>query len=369
MHEIKGTRDTDLSRVAEILHGIPSDVLAELRAIPQPTSSLSDGKKKQDGIDTGKALDAVAGREKWDALVKQDAADGDRQVFFSKEANDESIKKSAREHDDKERTWVFAGAGGNAVSAAEIILANTTKAKVSLVARNTPPGLFQNGQFRAMAEKHGDSSVADKAKEEGVTIDTSKTSKRLRVVIDKDIDFTTPVLETRTDGSQEIVLHSKQKGEDAETVGPYKDPKSKRALSGDMFVTALGSPGQLPPEIGALAQEARRKYPTFPSSPEKQRPVWIEADFAADGRYLGYTVHIRIGPDYRAFEVRGAASRGGFVPREEFLRMRDGEEMLIRINHADAEDAPAKSGNFAGSLGPTVTQTSQQHVERKRKSP
>jgi hypothetical protein len=97
--------------------------------------------------------------------------------------------------------------------------------------------------------------------------------------------------------------------------------------------------------------------------------VWIEADFAADGRYLGYTVHIRIGPDYRAFEVRGAASRGGFVPREEFLRMHDGEETLVRINHADVEDAPAKSGNFAGSLGPTATQTSQQHRERKRKSP
>jgi hypothetical protein len=360
MHEIKGTRDTDLSRVAEILHGIPSDVLAELRAIPQPATLLADGTEKLDGVATKRALDAVAGREKWDALVKQDAADGDRQVFFSKEANDESIKKSAREHDDKERTWVFAGAGGNAVSGAEIVLANTQKAKVLLVARDTPPGLFQNGQFRSMAEKHGDSSVAEKAKEQGFTIDTSKTSNRLRIVIDKVVDFTTPGLETRGDGTQAIVLHSKQ--------APYKD-SSNRMIEGDMFVSALGSPGQLPPEIGALAREARRKYPTSDATSEKQRPVWIEADFSSDDRYLGYTIHVRVGDAYRAFEVRGAASRGPFVPREEFERMEKGPEMLRKIDSASAEDAPAKSGNFAGGLGPTATQTSQQHAGRKKAEP
>jgi hypothetical protein len=353
LHEIKTTRDADLSRVGEILRDAPTDVLAELRAT-----------KPGDGVDASRALDAVAGRERWENLVNKDKADGDRQIFFSKEANDESIKKSAREHDDKERTWVFAGAGGNAVSAAEIILANTQKAKVYLAARDTPPGLFQNGQFRSMAEKHGDASVAEAAAREGFTIDPSKTSNRLHVELDPNIDLATPTIGTRPDGSQEIVLHGKR----GSGTAPLTD-KRGHEIKGDMFVSALGSPGQLPPEIGALAMEARRKYPLQANSERAARPVWIEADFSKDGRYLGYTVHIRIGRSHRTFEVRGAASRSPFLPRHEFKRMgADGETDLKKIDVANEQDAHSKSGNFAGGLGPTATQSSQQHVERERKT-
>ena len=84
----------------------------------------------------------------------------------SKEANDETIKRDREERDDVKRTWVFAGAGGNAVSGA-IILANTQKAEVTLVAQDQPAGLFENGQFRSMAEHHGDAVVANYAKAAG----------------------------------------------------------------------------------------------------------------------------------------------------------------------------------------------------------
>jgi len=132
-----------------------------------------------------------------------------------------------------------------------------------------------------------------------------------------------------------------------------------------MFVSALGSPGQLPPEIGALALEARRRDPVGDRAPvPEERPVWIKADFAKnDGRYLGYTVHVRIGSGHRAFEVRGAASR--FVPRDEFQRMgAGGKTDLERMDQAWTDDAHSKSGNFAGGMSPTAAQGSQQHVEK-----
>ena len=132
-------------------------------------------------------------------------------------------------------------------------------------------------------------------------------------------------------------------------------------IVGDMFVSALGSPGQLPPDIGALALEARRSI-RGSRSPDEERPVWIKADFArADGRYLGYTVHIRIGDGYRAFEVRGAASR--FVPREE---LRGWGPLETRPGGIAARGARTltKGGNFAGGMGPTAVQGSQQHVKK-----
>ncbi|MDQ3298594.1 MAG: hypothetical protein M3619_18565, partial [Myxococcota bacterium] len=364
--DIKTTRDVELARVADALRDASPDMLTAMRDTETTASKAAPAvstTKQAERIPVEIALKAVKGGERWDALVKQDAADGERQIFFSKEANDETIKKAAKDRDDVKRTWVFAGAGGNAVSGAEIILANTQKAEVTLVAQNQPAGLFENGQFRSMAEHHGDAEVAGYAKAADVVVDVSRSTKRLHLVLNSKLDFATPEIRTASDGSQRVELRTK--GDDKART-PVPVVHDTQTVAGDMFVSALGSPGQLPPEIGALALEARRRDPAHDDADAKprERPVWIKADFAkGDGRYLGYTLHIRIGGGYRAFEVRGAASR--FVPREEFLRMGpDGDKDLARIYQAWTDDAHAKSGNFAGGTAPTTVQGSQQHVEK-----
>lgn len=368
LQDIKTTRDVDLSRVADVLRDASPELLAAMRDTGKTDSKAAspdvrtDPETDQaDRIPVETALNAVKGGERWDELVKQDAADGERQIFFSKEANNETIKKTAKERDDVKRTWVFAGAGGNAVSGAEIILANTRNADVTLVAQGQPAGLFANGQFRSMSEQHGDAKVADYARAAGVIIDVSRSSKRLHLVLDSSIDFAAPEITTGSDGSQRVELRNKVEGG-----APVPVEHGGQRIAGDMFVSALGSPGQLPPEIGALALEARRRDPAHDNAKDRdQRPVWIKADFAeSDGRYLGYTVHIRIGSGHRAFEVRGAAAR--FMPREEFVRMgAAGDNDVARMNQAWTDDAHAKSGNFAGGLGPTAVQGSQQHVRKK----
>ncbi|MDQ3337409.1 MAG: hypothetical protein M4D80_19780 [Myxococcota bacterium] len=357
LQQIGTTRDADLSRLGEVLRDAPPELITALR---QADDSARAG-IKVDTIPVATALDAVKGRERWDELVNQDASDGERQIFFSKEANDATIKKTAKQRDDVKRTWVFAGAGGNAVSGAEIILANTQNAEVTLVARDQPAGLFENGQVRSMAEKHGDAVVAGYAKQAGLIIDTARSTKRLHMFLDGTLDFARPEISTRDDGSQRIELRRKT------TDGAAPVVQDNQPIAGDMFVSALGSPGQLPPEIGALAMEARRIDPArdTPGTKPNERPVWIEADFAKDSeRYLGYTVHIRIGHRHRSFEVRGAASR--YFPKEEFLRMgNDGKDDIAKIERAWTDDAHPKGGNFAGGMAPTNVQTSEQHVEKK----
>ncbi len=366
LQDIKTTRDVELARVADVLRDASPDMLAAMRdteATASKAAPADSTTKQTERIPVKTALNAVKGGERWDALVKQDAADGERQIFFSKEANDETIKKAAKERDDVKRTWVFAGAGGNAVSGAEIILANTQKAEVTLVAQSQPAGLFENGQFRSMAERHGDAEVAGYAKAAGVVVDLSRSTKRLHLVLNPKLDFATPEITTASDGSQRVELRTKS---DDKARTPVPVVHDTQTVAGDMFVSALGSPGQLPPEIGALALEARRRAPVDDDANPiaEQRPVWVEANFAkGDKRYLGYTVHIRIGGGYRSFEVRGAASR--FVPREEFQRMGPrGAEQLAEIAQAWTDDAHAKGGNFVAGVAPTAVQGSQQHVEK-----
>ncbi|MBA3455860.1 MAG: hypothetical protein H0T42_22375 [Deltaproteobacteria bacterium] len=371
MQDIKTTRDVELARVADVLRDASPEFLTALRTTETPAPSAAPPgpttpartTAAPDRIPVDTALLAATGGKRWDALMNKDAADGERQLFFSKEANDETIKKAARERDDVKRTWIFAGAGGNAVSGAEIILASTQNANVTLVAQNQPAGLFENGQFRSMAEHHGDAQVAGYAKAAGVIVDLSRSTKRLHLVLDSNLDFATPELTTGSDGSQRVELRNKVAGG-----APVPVVHAGQTITGDMFVSALGSPGQLPPEIGALALEARRRAPVDDDANPvaEQRSVWIEADLAkGDERYLGYTVHIRIGGGYRSFEVRGAASR--FVPREEFKRMgARGEKDLARIDQAWVDDAHPKSGNFAAGMAPTTVQGSQQHVEKAR---
>jgi hypothetical protein len=361
LQKVTSARDADLAQVAAILHDEPAELLNALRETD--TNAAKEKSGASIGTPVESALGAVQSAERWEGLMRQDAADGERQIFFSKEANTQTIKEVAKKRDDVKRTWVFAGAGGNAVSAAEIILSSTKNAEVTLVATGQPAGLFENGQFRSMAQQHGDTSVAEVAGHARVVLDLSGSTKRLHMVIDKNLNLTTPKLAVAPDGSQRVELQNSTKDGSSETV---LDPMTNQGVAGDMFVTALGSPGQLPPEIATLALEARRRDPKRDQHPDPQkRPVWVEANFATvDKRYLGYTAHIRIGGKHRKFRVRGAASRYGFLPHDEFKRMGPaGERALERIKKASADDAHAKSGSFDAGFGPTATQTSQQHVD------
>lgn len=349
--KVHGVRDADLSRVDAILATAPPELVNEMKALKK------DGLGQR--IDTG--MKSAHARTEWDRRVAIDAQDGERQMFSGKESNHEDIKKTAKRFDDIKRVWTIAGTSGNAVSAAEIILDNTKHAEVVMVGRDTPEGLFRNGQFRQMAERYGRPNLQEHAERDGIVLDLSKSEKRLDVFVNKDLDFTTPEFSTGHDRPQRIELRTRTK---KGLITPVK--KGQDAIAGDMLVVALGSPGQFPTEIGALAMQARRADPGNVDHPEPtKRPVWVEADFATDGRYLGYTVHIRLDGQPRRFEVRGAASRAGFIPEAEFMRMGSkGREQIDRIGRANVDDAPSKSGNFPGGLSPTTTQTSQQHGER-----
>lgn len=354
--EIKTVGDADLSRLDAIQHASP-ELIARIKSVA--TDNI--------GSRVQTALNHAHSRTEWDARVSADSADGERQLFSGKEGNPlDEIKNTVKRRDDVRRTIVIAGTSGNAVSAAEIILDNTRNAHVVLVGRNTAPGLFRNGQFRSLAERYGDEKVAEMARADGVALDAARSTKRMQVIIEGTLDFTTPEVTNRPDGTQAIELRTKKNGQSV-PVHESADQDSS-PIVGDMLIGALGSQGQLPPNIATLAMEARRLDPANTMHPDpRTRPVWVNADFAQDGRYLGYSVYIRIGGAVQTFEVRGAASRSDFVPVDEFRRMGpEGQRQLDRMNAASNDDAPAKSGNFTGGFGPTATQTSQQHVQRGR---
>ena len=153
------------------------------------------------------------------------------------------------------KTWLFAGAGGNAMSGAEIILDNTKNARVVMVARDQPDGLFENKQQRDMAERYGDDSFSALAAKQGVVLNLASSQRRLHIELVGKINLARPELRTRADGSQQFEMQEA----DGKTRRPVMH--EGRPLVGDMFVTALGSPGQFPPEIGALVLQARRADP------------------------------------------------------------------------------------------------------------
>ena len=146
---------------------------------------------------------------------------------------------------------------------------------------------------------------------------------------------------------------------------PLRESELGPTITGDLFVSSIGSPGQLPPDIAAIARQARLAVPPRrDSDPRGFDPVTVHADFSSDGRYLGYTVEIQLGPTKYIFEVTGAASR--FIPVDEFHRMGEaGAENLRDIEEAEKSDAHAKSGVFGGGLTPTASQSKQRHTQRR----
>ena len=108
--------------------------------------------------------------------------------------------------------------------------------------------------------------------------------------------------------------------ENSATAVPLREDDDGPAITGDLFVSSIGSPGQLPPDIAAIARQARLAVPPRrDSDPPGGDPVTVHADFSTDNRYLGYTVKIKLGSTVHNFEVTGAASR--FIPVDEFNRM------------------------------------------------
>ena len=341
--KLQGVRDSDLPAVRAAIESVPREVFDK-----DPTLA--------------RALRQIKAQEAWHDVVQEDMSDGEQQILSGKEVNTAKVRDWASKNDTVKKHAVFAGAGGNAVSGAEILLSNTKNLEVTLVARNKPDGLFQNEQFRTMAELYGDLRVQQQAAKEGIVVDISRSSHRLHVEIIAGLDFATPAIRQGERGTQEIEMRTRDNdGVSSPVVG-----SDKKVVQGDLLIASPGSAKQLPPDLAMLAYEARRADPEGDKATAAEtRPVWINADFASDDRYLGYTVHIRVGVAVRAFEVRGAGAR--YAPTFEFARMGPaGVAQLARIERASDEDAHSKSGNFDAGLQSTAVQTSQQHTQVNR---
>lgn len=347
---IETATDADLPRMKEALDGASAELITAMQA-------------QHSRVKT--ALDSIDAHGKWNELVAADKADGKTQIFMGIESNNWRITQEAKANDGK--SWVFAGAGGNAVSAAEIVLANTNASTVTLVGRDTPDGLLANRQFRDMAEAHGDAQLLARAAELEIQLDGRKSDGRLRVLLEEHLNFTTPVL-VSTGDAQTFVMKTNGHDIDATTGDALPSTSTRPRLSGDILVSAVGSAGQLPPDIAAIALESRRRTPNWSSLPIEQQPVHVRALFGKDGRYQGYAVTIRMDGRTHDFEVTGAESR--FPPREEFQRMGpEGQKQFDQIMQATyLDDAHPKSGVFGGGFAPTTQQTSARHRERRTDS-
>jgi hypothetical protein len=348
LQTIATTNDIELARVSDILAEASPEVVGKLDAW---------------------TLSALSDRKRYDAVVMDDLADGKRQIFFSKDANNNRLKEQVLKLDDVPRTWMSEGAGGNAASAAEIILNNTQHSKVVLLGKDKPAGLLENPQFKEMATRFGDESVRDELAQVGIHVDISGSDKRLHIQIDPSSLFVTPKLTQDANGEQKIQLRRTYKDGAGNVVEDDVRDSAGKSLHADMLIHALGSQGQMPPEIAALAMKARRAdWKNVEAEDVLARPVYIQADFTHDRRYIGYSVHIRIGGRFRVFEVRGAAARFGFLPFEEFKLMPHGAHEVAAIQQATYDDSPDTSGGFDAGFSATADMTSKQHQARWERS-
>ncbi len=227
---------------------------------------------------------------------------------------------------------VIAGAGGTAVSAAEIILArpNTT---VTLLGRGTPAGLNRNGQFTALAEKHADAELAR-------ALGIPPGDGRLKMFLDDKLTFDLPTVHTGPEGHQTFEAYPARDGHPGEFVA-------------DAYVVSAGRADQTPPIVSDLILQTTRAGGT----------VSYRADFDADDQYTGYTVILTLGGKTRELKITGAASR--YIPIETLEAQRgshiDDAAHVRRVSGDgahDSHDVPAATGGFPGGFAGSSLQGS-----------
>ena len=340
LREVKTPRATD-GALADALGGPHADELKqELRARDTGGKVGSGGKAP---VKTKEALGVAESGKKWAELKQADAADGVDQIAFGDEANLEwrvtqmlaQVDGKLHASKDKPIRVVIAGAGGTAVSAAEMILArpNTT---ITMLGRDTPAGLLKNGQFMTLATTHADAALA---KELGIP----PGDGRLKMYLKSDINFDVPTPIANPDGTQSFQAYPSRDGHSGEFVG-------------DIYVVSAGRAEQTPPIVSDLILQTQRAGGS----------VSYRGDFDADGQYTGYSVVLTVGRHVRELKVTGAASR--YAPSGGIKAGRGGTKTAERMGKAsgsgrDSNDAPAATGTFAGGAAASGVQGSR-HASR-----
>jgi hypothetical protein len=138
-----------LAAAPMVTHRDAAQLAAQLTAIDRSgalAAALGDAPAYRDALALGAAV------SHWEALAAGDP--GGLRVLLGDRAN------LGREQAHYAHNWVIAGTGGTAVSAAEILLDENRKARVTLVGADTPAGLLENDQFMALARRHADADLA-----------------------------------------------------------------------------------------------------------------------------------------------------------------------------------------------------------------
>ncbi|HWU89390.1 MAG TPA: hypothetical protein VN253_19150, partial [Kofleriaceae bacterium] len=293
------------------------------------------------------ALELGGAAEHWRELTAGD--DPARpHVFFGDQAN------LGREQAMRSHNWVIAGTGGTAVSAAEIILSQNLKARVTLIGPNEPAGLLENDQFRALAAERGDAALA-------AALGQPPGDGRLSIRRDY---AGTPVGKDR--GAWEASRSSNERDGWVDERDISAELRSRRVydvngaqthVHGTAYIAAVGRADAYPPVVASLIDQTRRSEGRY----------YVKALFH-DRQYAGYQVTIksRDGQTVGTVDVTGAASR--FLPIDDAIAHaanREDAKDLKKVKAAEDWDAPPESGNFAGGFAATATQAARYAAQRK----
>lgn len=305
--KLKGINEADAKKA---LDAIPAELHGKLAAWQDPTVK-----------NPGPALDILEATKSFAELRANDPG----HLFYGDEANQLSDAQIARMHE-----VVIAGPGGTGISAAEIILSKNAQAHVTMIGKDSPAGLAENDQFRAVVANHGTRELCAR-----LHIEPGRLDGRFEI---HDGYYLGAV--KKVNGKYDV---------NARAADTQHGALPETAAQGDTYISAMGRFEDLPPPVAALANEAERAG----------AQVTVRALYDDDAHYAGYEIIIRQ-PDGRetTVDVTGAASRyveSTKLPAEEKKSVKASSE----------HDAPSESGLFDGSFAASARQGARYQARRR----
>lgn len=309
---------------------------AQVRRLLADAAARGDAAALQVQTDQAEAWGSLSAVQTWEGALAADRAAGQRRALRGDEACRTSTYAT-----NPVREWVIAGTGGIAISAAEVILLQTTipprdpalgPVTVRMMGRDSAAGLQDNPQWRALEERFGGAP------------DPSRPDRgRLR------IDQVDNVAGVSTGANGEV---------NGLRVNDTPGAAEHTVAAGGIIV-ALGGRSVMPPTVESVVTEARaaqaRGEPGVvitaalmwgrDSAPRSGDSVPTDE---SPGRYLGYRITVTRNGQTTTFNVTGAQSRT--LPPEFF------PSMQRMINAAGDVDASSTSGNFAPGLQASAQQ-------------
>ncbi|CAN5522897.1 hypothetical protein BH11MYX1_BH11MYX1_17000 [soil metagenome] len=278
------------------------------------------------------ALLVVKAGKDWATFVAHESADGVFRVAFGDEANLDvrvatMLEGLEQRLGDKPIRFVFAGAGGTAVSAASIVLSRRNT-EVMMIGRDTPTGLTDNPQFRELVALHGDSALA------GV-FNLPPGDSRLKMYLEEGLAFSIPESSTPD-------VNGRQ------TIEAYKAKAHEGEFRGDAYVVSAGRTPQTPPEVSDMIIQVTRAGGT----------VGYRIDLDADDQFTGYTVLLtpKRGTT-KEIAITGAASR--YLPFDTLKEQATTPKEVAALakfarassrGGIQSSDVPPASGGFPGGF-------------------